>query len=104
MDIRKGDMVQAVAGRDKGKTGKVLRDFPKGERVIVEAINFVKRHTRARPPEQQGGILQKEASLHISNVMVYCPRCSRATRIGHRKLEDGTRARICRRCGEIIGK
>lgn len=104
MDIRKGDMVQAMAGRDKGKTGKVLRVFPKRERVIVEAINFVKRHTRARPPDQQGGILQKEASLHISNVMVYCPRCSRATRIGHRKLEDGTKTRICRRCGEIIGK
>ena len=104
MHIRKGDMVQAMAGRDKGKTGKVLRVFPKRERVIVEAINFVKRHTRARPPDQQGGILEKEASLHISNVMVYCPRCSRATRIGHRELEDGTKARICRRCGEIIGK
>ncbi len=104
MQIRKGDTVQAIAGRDKGKTGKVLRVFPKRERVIVEGMNFVKRHTRARPPEQQGGILQKEASLHISNVMVYCPRCSRATRIGHRKLEDGTKARICRRCREIIGK
>ncbi len=104
MQIRKGDMVRAIAGRDKGKTGKVLRVLPKRERVIVEGMNFVKRHTRARPPEQQGGILQKEAPLHVSNVMVYCPRCNRATRIGHRKLEDGTKARICRRCGEIIGK
>ena len=104
MKIKKGDMVRAIAGRDKGKTGKILRVFPKRERVIVESMNFVKRHTRARPPEQQGGILQKEASLHISNVMIYCPRCSRAARIGHRKLEDGTKARICRRCGEIIGK
>ncbi|MCK4325341.1 50S ribosomal protein L24 [bacterium] len=104
MNVRKGDMVQAVTGRDKGKTGKVLRVFPKKERVIVEGINFVKRHTKAQPPEQQGGILKKEASIHISNVMVYCPRCNKATRVGHRKLEDGTKSRLCRRCGELIGK
>lgn len=104
MNIRKGDMVQAIAGRDKGKTGKVLRVFPRRERVIVEGINFVKRHIRARPPEQQGGILQKEAPLPISNVAVYCRRCGRATRIGNRKLEDGLKTRVCRRCGEIIGK
>lgn len=104
LHVRKGDMVAAIAGKDKGKTGKVLRVFPQKERVIVEGINFVKKHTRPRPPEQQGGILQQEASMHLSNVMIYCPRCKRGGRLGRRKLEDGTKIRFCRRCGEQIGK
>ncbi len=104
LHVRKGDTIIAIAGKDKDKTGKVLRVFPGKERVIVEGINFVKKHARPRPPEQQGGIIQQEAPLHLSNVMLYCPRCSRGSRLGRRKLENGTKMRFCRRCGEQIGK
>lgn len=104
LHVKKGDMVATIAGKDKGKTGRVLRVFPQKGRVIVEGINFVKKHARPRPPEQQGGILQQEAPLHLSNVMIYCSRCSRVSRLGRRKLEDGAKIRFCRRCGEQIGK
>ncbi len=104
LHVRTGDTVIAVAGKDKGKTGKVLRVFPPKGKVIVEGINFVKKHTRPRPPQQQGGIAQQESPLQISNVMLYCSRCNRGSRLGKRKLEDGTKVRFCRRCNEQIGK
>ncbi len=104
LHVRKGDMVIAIAGKDKGKTGRVLQIFPKKKRVIVEGINFVKKHIRPRPPEQQGGILEQEAPLHISNVMLSCQKCNRGSRSGRRKLENGTKIRFCRRCNEQIGK
>ena len=104
LHVRKGDLVVAIAGKDKGKTGKILWVSPRKERVIVEGINFVKKHTRPRPPEQQGGIVQQEAPIHFFNVILYCPKCNRGSRLGRRKLGDGTKIRFCRRCNEQIGK
>jgi large subunit ribosomal protein L24 len=100
--VRKGDLVFVLSGRERGKTGRVLRVFPKVGRVIVEGVNKVKRHTRARGRAQQGGILEKEAPLHSSNVALLCSNCNRPTRVGKRILDDGTKVSFCRRCGEVI--
>ena len=101
--IRKDDMVMVIAGRERGKTGKVLRTLPAKNRVVVERINLVKRHTKPRGT-QQGGIIEKEAPLHISNVQPVCGRCDKPTRIGTRRLENGDGVRVCRRCGEQMDK
>jgi large subunit ribosomal protein L24 len=101
--VRKDDTVMIIAGRERGKTGKVLRLLPKTERVVVERINLVKRHTKPRG-NQQGGIIEKEAPLHISNVQPVCGRCDKPTRIGTRRLENGDGVRVCRRCGEQMDK
>jgi large subunit ribosomal protein L24 len=101
--IRKDDTVMIIAGRERGKTGKVLRLLPKTERVVIERINLVKRHTKPRGT-QQGGIIEKEAPLHISNVQPVCGRCDKPTRIGTRRLENGDGVRVCRRCGEQMDK
>jgi large subunit ribosomal protein L24 len=101
--IRKDDTVMIIAGRERGKTGKVLRLLHKTERVVVERINLVKRHTKPRGT-QQGGIIEKEAPLHISNVQPVCGRCDKPTRIGTRRLENGDGVRVCRRCGEQMDK
>ncbi len=96
--LRRGDTVRVMTGRDKGKTGKILSIA--GGRVTVERVNIIKRHTRANPSKNvRGGIVEKEASIDISNVLVVCPGCGKHTRIGRNLLADGTRARICRRCG-----
>jgi len=102
--IRKGDVVQVIAGDDKGKTGRVLAVDQEKQRVIVEKINFVKRHTKARRQGQQGGILEKEAPIHLSNVQVYDEKAGRGTRVGSRTLADGTRERISRASGEPLPK
>ncbi len=97
--IRKDDQVKVIAGKEKGKMGRVLRVLPKAGRVLVEKVNFVKRHTR---PSQtsKGGILEKEAPIAISNVMPICPSCKEPTRVGRTRLEDGTPVRVCRSCGK----
>jgi large subunit ribosomal protein L24 len=100
--IRKDDTVQVLSGKDRGKTGRVLKVFPHKERVIVEGINLVKRHTRPNPKNQQGGILAKESSLHISNVALYCSRCRKGVRFGVRILDDGSKIRFCRKCKEAF--
>ena len=102
--IRKGDTVMVIAGDDKGKTGRVLSVDETKLRVIVEKINFVKRHTKARGQNQQGGILEKEAPLHISNVMLYDPKAGRGVRVGVRLTKDGKRERISRATGDAISK
>ena len=102
--IRKGDTVMVIAGDDKGKTGRVLSVDEVKRRVIVEKVNFVKRHTRARSQTQQGGILEKEAPIHLSNVQVYDEKAGRGTRVGSRTLADGTRERISRASGEPLPK
>jgi large subunit ribosomal protein L24 len=97
--IRHGDMVRIMAGRSKGKTGKVLSVDKLKNRVTVEHANIMKKHTRPNPSKNiKGGILEKEAPLHLSNVMLVCPGCSKHTRVGHTTLPDGTKVRICRRC------
>jgi len=103
--IRKGDQVRVMAGRDRGKTGRVLAVNPQRRRVTVEHANMIKRHTRANPSKNiKGGILEREASMHISNVLLICPSCTKHTRAGHQTLPDGTKARICRRCGTTLEK
>ena len=102
MKIRKNDMALVIAGKDKGKKGKVRFAYPKKERVLVEGINFVKRHTRARRAVRQAGIIEREASIHVSNVMLICSKCNRPARAGFRFLQDGRKVRICRACGEVI--
>jgi large subunit ribosomal protein L24 len=97
--IRKDDTVKVMAGKEKGKTGRVLRILSKTGRVLVEKVNFVKRHTRPSQ-KSKGGIVEKEAPVALSNVMPVCPKCSEPTRVGRTHIEDGTRVRICRSCGQ----
>lgn len=103
LKIRRNDIVQCRAGRDKGKRGKVLSVFPKENRAIVEGVNFIKRHTRKTREDQQGGIIQKEAPIHISNLMVFCNKCNKPTRLKFALLKDKRKMRICKRCNEVIG-
>ena len=101
--IRKDDMVVVIAGDHKGARGKVLRILGARQRVLVEGVNKVQRHTKANPYTQTpGGINEKEAPVHASNVAVMCDACSRPTRIGSRTTEDGKKVRFCRKCNEII--
>jgi len=104
LKIRKGDTVQVIAGDDKGKVGRVLAVDEEKGRVTVEKVNFVKRHTKPRKQGVQGGILEREAPLHISNVMLYDPKAERGARVGIRVLADGTRERVSRASGETIPK
>ena len=102
MQIRKNDSVMVITGRERGKTGKVLRVLVDKDRVIIERVNMVKRHTKPRGPQQSGGILEKEASIDVSNIMIMCDKCNAPVRIGHRVLSDGKKIRLCRRCGEAF--
>lgn len=102
MNIRKDDSVMVIAGRDKGKRGKVHRVIPSDQRVLVSGVNLVKRHTKPRGAARQAGIIEQEAPLHISNVALLCSKCNRPTRVGHRFLDDGSKARFCKKCGELI--
>ncbi|MEG6506507.1 50S ribosomal protein L24 [Nitratidesulfovibrio sp. D1] len=102
--IRKDDKVVVIAGKDKGKIGKVLKVLRKKDGVLVEKVNMVKRHMRANPYRQQpGGIIEKEMPVDISNVMVMCDACAKATKVGYRYTEDGKKVRFCKKCNEIIG-
>ena len=102
MKIRKNDTVLVIAGKDKGKKGKVRFAYPEDQRILVEGVNFIKRHTRARGQVRQAGIIEREAPLHVSNVMLLCSRCNHPARVGYRFLEDGRKVRVCRSCGEVI--
>ena len=104
LKIRKGDTVMVIAGDDKGKTGRVLSVDETKMRVVVEKVNFVKRHTKARRQGVKSGIVEKEAPLHVSNVMLYDAKAQRGTRVGIRTLPDGSRERVSRASGETIGK
>lgn len=103
-NIRKNDTVQVIAGRDKGKQGRVLQVDRKAGRVLVEHVMMIKKHVRPNPQRQiKGGIAEREGKIHLSNVMVVCPACG-PSRIGKRVAADGTRTRICRKCGAAIEK
>ena len=103
--IRRNDTVLVTTGKDRGKRGRVLKVLPEKNRVIVEGINFIKRHTRPNPGRNiKGGIVQREAPLHASNVQLVCPECGVQTRIGHRILGDGRKVRICRKCDGVVDK
>ena len=101
--IKKNDMVMVITGRDRGKTGKVMRVLPERGRVVIERLNIVKRHSKSRGAQSPGGIVEKEASINISNVMIFCDRCNAPVRIGVKMAADGAKSRVCRRCGEAIG-
>ncbi len=102
MKIRKNDTVLVITGKDKGKKGKVRIAYPKDERLLVDGINFIKRHTRATKAVRQAGIIEREAPIHVSNLMLLCSRCNHPARVGFKILEDGRRVRVCRSCGEVI--
>ena len=103
MNVRKGDRVVVLAGKDKGKRGEVILAKPSENRVVVQGINMVKRHTRASA-SSAGGIIEKEASIHVSNVSHIDPKDDKPTRIGHKFLEDGRKVRVAKRSGEIIDR
>lgn len=100
--IKKNDMVYVLSGRDKGKTGRVFRVFPSKDRALVEGINYIKKHMRKSQDNPQGGIVQKESSIHISNIALFCKTCNKSARVGFNSLADGTKSRFCKRCKEVI--
>ena len=102
MKIRKNDTVLVIAGKDRGKKGKVRFAYPKDGRLLVEGVNFVKKHARATGQARQADIIEREAPIRVSNVMLLCSRCNRPTRVGLHYLEDGRKVRICRSCQEVI--
>ena len=102
MKIRKNDTVLVIVGKDRGKKGRVRQALPKNNVVIVDGINMIKRHSRARGAARQAGIIELEAPLRVSNVMLVCNKCNKPTRVGFRFLDDGRKARVCRSCHEAI--
>jgi large subunit ribosomal protein L24 len=102
VQIRKNDSVIVIGGKERGKTGKVLRVVPDKDAVIIERLNMVKRHTKPRGPQQPGGIVEKEAAIHASNIMILCDKCNAPVRVGHKTLADGKKIRVCRRCNEAL--
>lgn len=105
LHIRKNDQVEVLSGKDRGKRGKVLRIMPARSRAIVERINMLKRHTRPNPQRNiKGGVVEREASLHVSKLMVVCPECNKSTRVRHKELSDGRKVRTCADCDGVIDK
>lgn len=102
MKVKKNDMVRVIAGNERGLEGKVLKVFPENNRIIVEKVRLVKRHTRQQEQGQQGGIVEKEAPIDASNVMLICPKCSKAARTTSTKLADGRKVRSCKKCHETL--
>jgi large subunit ribosomal protein L24 len=103
--IRKNDNVVVTTGKDRGKRGRVLKVLVERNRVVVEGVNFINRHTKPNPSKNiKGGVVKREASLHASNVQLLCPECGAPTRIGHRALGDGRKVRFCRKCQGVVDK
>ncbi len=103
--IRKNDTVLVTTGKDRGKKGRVIRVVPEKNCLIVEGVNLIKRHTRPNPAKNvKGGVVQREAALHASNVQLVCPECGAQTRIGRKVLDDGRKVRICRKCEGVVDK
>jgi large subunit ribosomal protein L24 len=103
--VRKNDNVIVITGKDRGKRGRVLKVLPAKNRLIIEGVNIIKRHTKPNPAKQiKGGVVEREAPLHASNVQIVCPECAKATRIGRKILGDGRKVRICRKCEGVVDK
>ena len=102
MKIKKEDTVLVIVGKDKGKKGKVRQIMPKDNVLIIEGVNIIKCHMKPRGQARQAGIIEREAPLQISNVMLLCPKCNKPVRIQSKILEDGNRVRVCGKCGEVI--
>jgi large subunit ribosomal protein L24 len=104
MKIRRNDNVLVIAGKDRGKKGKVHRLYPKEERALVDGVNRIKRHMKPRGGARQAGIIEREAPVPISKLMLVCSKCNQPTRVGFRFLEDGSKVRVCKKCKEVIDK
>ncbi|PIE59239.1 MAG: 50S ribosomal protein L24 [Desulfobulbus propionicus] len=102
VSLRVNDQVEVIAGKDKGRVGKVLRIERERNRVVVERINMIKKHQKATDATQSGQIIEREASIHLSNVMVVCPECTETVRTGKKFLTDGTKVRVCKQCGATL--
>ena len=102
MKIKRNDIVKVIAGKDKGKTGKVLKILPVKSKAIVEGVNLLKKHSKKTQENPKGGLIAKESGISVSNLAVICARCNKPTRIGFSKLSDGTKARVCKKCNETI--
>jgi large subunit ribosomal protein L24 len=103
--VKKDDTVQVMTGKDAGRTGKVLKVFPRNSTAIVENIQFLKRHTRSNPGRGiKGGIVEREAPIHVSNLQVVCRECNRPTRVGYRREPDGKKLRLCKKCGGLLDR
>jgi large subunit ribosomal protein L24 len=102
LSIKKDDTVVVIAGREKGKRGRVLSIYSQKDRLLIEKLNIIKKHMKPTRKQTQGGIIEKEASIHMSNVMLICPKCNKPTRIGNSILQDGRKLRVCKKCGEVI--
>lgn len=100
--LKKDDQVEVITGKDKGRVGKVLRVLRDEDKAVVERVNMVKRHTKSREMNQPGQIVEKESAIHVSNLQLICPECTKAGRIGRKILEDGTKVRYCKSCGGSI--
>jgi len=102
LGIKKNDTISVITGKEKGKKGRVLSVSPLKDQLLIEKVNIIKRHMKPTRKYTQGGIIEKEAPLHISNVMLVCPKCSKPTRIGNSLLQDGRKVRMCKKCREVI--
>jgi large subunit ribosomal protein L24 len=103
--IRKNDNVVVITGKDRGKRGRVLKVVPDTNRLVVEGVNIIKRHTKPNPQRQiKGGLVEREAALHASNVQIVCPECGKPTRLGKKILGDGRKVRVCRKCEGVVDK
>ncbi len=104
LKLKKEDIVEVIAGREKGKKGKILALYPDAGKLTVEKLNMVKRHTKPSAQNKQGGIIEKEGRLAISNVMLVCDKCGKGVRVKRKQLDDGKRVRVCIKCGEVMDK
>jgi large subunit ribosomal protein L24 len=102
MKLKKGDRIRVISGKDVGKEGEITRVYPEENKVIVDGVNIAKRHTRAQGQTMQGGIIDKDMPVHASNVALVCGGCDQVTRIGYRFEGDGTKVRVCRKCGKDL--
>jgi large subunit ribosomal protein L24 len=102
LGIKKNDTVMLISGDEKGKSGRVLSILPSKDRILIESLNMIKRHMKPSKKYSQGGIIEREAPVHLSKVMLVCPKCSKPTRIGNTMLENGKKIRSCKKCGEVV--
>lgn len=102
--VKKGDTVAVISGKDKGKKGKIIKVFPKEKSAIVEGINMAAKHTKPSANNPQGGIIHRELPINTSKLMPVCNKCQNATRIGHTILSDGSKVRVCKKCGEVLDR
>ncbi len=100
--LKVNDQVEVITGKDKGRVGKIIKIYPKSDRALVERINMIKRHTKARAAGQEGQIVEKEAPIHVSNLKLVCPKCTNTVRVASKTLDDGTKVRICKKCSESV--